>query len=343
MDNPSAAIGAEPAHSADRGRAAADLREGPEVPLCWAASTPRTGGHANLGDSLSAVVVAALADRPVRHVHFDADRTKLVAVGTIGDEICNGTAVVWGTGVSSSRDVFSTNAARTSYDVRAVRGPISARYYRKLGIEVPDVYGDPAWLLPTIIDEPAVERFALGVIPHLTEVSAPRSDAPTREGVLRYAVGSADSADVAVINTWHQSTWEGLLATVRLIRSCRRIVSRSFHGVVLAEAYGIPVLPFGEPAAAGNGVRQAALTEPGREDERMWEFYATGRRKSFPVYAQRKDQRTNWQAVMRAVDAHWQPHQYDPEPLVAAFPLLPAYDPLTQKALSLQHVQRLAF
>jgi hypothetical protein len=289
------------------------------------------------------VVVAALADRPVRHAHFDAHQTKLVAVGTIGDEIRNGTAVVWGTGVSTRRGLLSRNAVTTTYDVRAVRGPVSARRYRQLGIEVPDIYGDPAWLVPSIIIEPAVKRFELGVIPHITETSAPRPDAPVGEGLLCYSIDPANGGAVALINTWHQATWDGLLATVRLIRSCRRIVSRSFHGVVLAEAYGIPVLPFGHPAGVSNGVRWVSLADPPREDERVWEFYATGRRKSFPVYAQNRDQRTDWGAVVRAVDSHWRPHQYDAEPLVTAFPLSPAYNPLEQTAPSLENVERLAF
>src|SRR5690606_10050600 len=37
------------------------------IPLCWAASSARTQGYANLGDSLSAVIVAALSGRPVIH------------------------------------------------------------------------------------------------------------------------------------------------------------------------------------------------------------------------------------------------------------------------------------
>ncbi|MFC8681512.1 polysaccharide pyruvyl transferase family protein [Microbacterium ureisolvens] len=316
--------------------------QAPEVALCWAASTPWTQGHANLGDSLSAVVVAALSGRLIRHFPFEAERTKLVAVGTIGDEIRNGTAVVWGTGVPSRRE-FSTNSASTRYDVRAVRGPVSARNYRSWGIQVPDVYGDPAWFVPSIIAEPAIKRFELGVIPHISEVSAPRSDAPSRDGLFRYAVDGADGAAVAIINTWHHATWEGLLATVQLIRSCRRIVSRSFHGVVLAEAYGIPVLPLSEPVDSGDGVQMVSLTEPASVDERVWEFYATGRRKSFPVYAQSKTHRTDWQGVLRAVDRYWIPHQFDAEPLAAAFPLPLAYDPLTKEVASLEKLQKLTF
>lgn len=312
-----------------------------EVPLCWAASSPQTGGHANLGDSLSAVVVAALADRPVRHVHFDASRTKLVAVGTIGDEIRNGTAVVWGTGVSAGRGILAANAPRTKYDVRAVRGPITAQQYRAVGIGVPDIYGDPAWLLPTIVTEEVEKHFELGVIPHLGEMSAARPEAPVRSGLLSYALDRAEA--VTLISTWHKPTWQGLLSKLRLIRSCRRIVSRSFHGIVVAEAYGIPVLPLSHPVGDTDGLRWVTLDHAGKEDERVWEFYATGRRVSYPVWGQHLTRRTDWEAVMRAVDLGWSPHAYDVEPLVSAFPLPPVYDPTRDLVPSLGHVEQLAF
>ena len=113
------------------------------VPLCWAASSAETNGFANLGDSLSAVMVAALSGRRVRHTSFDDHATKLVAVGSIGHAIKRGTAVVWGAGVSIRGGVLAESVPLTRYDVRAMRGRISAQHYRDFGIPVPDVYRRP--------------------------------------------------------------------------------------------------------------------------------------------------------------------------------------------------------
>jgi polysaccharide pyruvyl transferase WcaK-like protein len=342
-DSTAAPVG--PKRSAARARpdAAARLAGLATVPLCWAASTAETRGYANLGDSLSAVIVAALAGRPVRHVSFDADQTKLIAVGSIGHAIKDGTAVVWGAGVSIRGGVLAANVPRTRYDVRAIRGRISAQHYRDFGIDVPDVYGDPVWFLPSIVDEPVEQRYELGVIPHIRDVADHHPDAPAKSDSLRYVVDAADAGDVAVINTWHEPTWEGLLAKIRLIRSCKRIVSQSFHGVVIAETYGIPVLNFRYQLRAKNGPLRVDLTKECRTDPRVFEFFDGGPRRSFYMYSQRRDERTNWQAVMRAVDELWQPFEVDAAPLAASFPLPLAYDPLRERIGSAALLQDLRF
>lgn len=329
--------------SINRKVSADELAEQPALALCWAASTRATSGYANLGDSLSAVTIAALAGRSIWHADFDADQTKLVAVGSIGHEIVNGTAVVWGTGAYVRGSSFTENALRTAYDVRAMRGLISAQHYRDAGIEVPEVYGDPVWFLPSIINEPVRKRYELGVIPHIGDVSGHHPDAPVRGDSLCYQVNPADASSVLVINTWHEPTWRGLLDKLRLIRSCKRIASQSFHGVVIAEAYGIPVLNFGCHSGAQNGVIQVALSEPCVTDPRVWEFFAGGRRPFFWAYSQQRNQCTDWGAVIRAVDNYWIPFEYDAGALLAAFPLPLAYDPSQEPAPSHRLVETLEF
>jgi polysaccharide pyruvyl transferase WcaK-like protein len=321
----------------------ADLDDGNSIGLCWAASSDKTNGIANLGDSLSAVMVAALSGRPVRHVSFEEEATKLVAVGSIGHAIRRGTAVVWGAGVSIRGGVLAQSVPMTRYDVRAIRGPISAQHYRDFGIAVPDVFGDPVWLLPSIVHEPVEKKFELGVIPHIQDVERHHPDAPARADSLRYVVDAADAKDVVVINTWHEPTWEGLLAKLRLIRSCKRIVSQSFHGVVIAEAYGIPVLNFRYLLGAKNGPLRVDLEKSCRTDPRVWEFYKGGVRPHFHMYSQRRDDRSDWASIIRTVDALWEPFEFDAAPLVNAFPLPLAYDPLRGHVSSLRHVEALRF
>lgn len=314
-----------------------------KIPLCWAASSEQTRGFANLGDSLSAVMVAALANRPVRHTAFDESATKLVAVGSIGHAIESGTAVIWGTGVSIRGGTLAHNVPRTRYDVRAVRGSISAQHYRDFGIRVPDVFGDPVWFLPSIVDEPVEKKYELGVIPHIRDISGNEPDAPPLADSLRCVVDAADSSSVVVINTWHAPTWEGLLAKLRLIRSCKRIASQSFHGVVIAEAYGIPVLNFRHLTGAKNGPLRVDLDAVCKTDPRIWEFYKGGERNHFHMYSQRREQRTPWDAVVRAIDELWEPFVYDARPLAEAFPLPLAYDPVSGHAVTLENLKELRF
>lgn len=313
------------------------------IPLCWAASNRDTGGYANLGDSLSAVMVAALSGRAVRHTSFDAERAKLVAVGSIGHAIRGGTALVWGAGVSIRGGTLAGNVRRTRYDVRAMRGPISAQHYRDFGIDVPDVYGDPVWLLPSIRHAPVEKRYELGVIPHIRDVAGHHPGAPARPDSLRYVVDDADAGSVVVLNTWHEPTWAGLLAKIDMIRSCKRILSQSFHGLVIAEAYGIPALNFRHLAGAKNGLVEIDLHEPCTTDPRVWEFYAGGTRPNFPMWSQPRSARTDWDAAIRAIDERWAPFELDAAPLVGAFPLPLAYDPLGGRLDDYDHLRALSF
>jgi pyruvyltransferase len=349
---------AKPQHSAARVAAAppapATAREPAPLPerlvdgtgavgLCWAASTAATDGYGNLGDSLSAVVVSALAGLPVRHVHFDEQRTKLVAVGSIGHAIRGGQAVFWGTGVSIRGGVLPRNVPKTRYDVRAIRGAISGDHLRNLGIDVPEVYGDPVWLLPSIFFEPVEKKYELGVIPHIQDIAGHGPLARPPADSVRYRLSEADAGAVTIINTWHQPTWEGLTSTLRRILECKRVVSQSFHGVVIAEAYGIPALNFRQVPAQPNGLMRIDLSQRCTTDPRIHEFYGGGTARHFHLYAQRRDEHTDWAAVIDAVDRVWTPFEYDAEPLVRAFPLPLAYDPLRERLPVRTHLEALRF
>ncbi|WP_374675007.1 polysaccharide pyruvyl transferase family protein [Ideonella sp.] len=313
------------------------------VALCWAASTRETHGYGNLGDSLSAVMVAALSGRRVHHVDFGRPESKLVAVGSIAHAIHGGEAVIWGSGVSIRGGVLARNVPRTHYDVRAIRGPISARHLRDFGVPVPEIYGDPVWLLPSIFQEPVEKRYELGVIPHIQDVEGFGPGARPPADSLRYRIDEADAGSVLLINTWHEPTWEGICATLRQILSCKRIVSQSFHGVVIAEAYGIPVLNYRQMPHVPNGPLAVSLVDECTTDPRVWEFYRGGRRDSFQMYAQRRDQATDWQDVVRAIDARWEPFEYDAAPLVESFPLPLAFDPLSGRMANPGRLNELRF
>lgn len=316
---------------------------GGSVGLCWAASTKDTDGYANLGDALSAVIVAALSGRRVHHVDFGRPEPKLVAVGSIAHAIHGGEAVIWGSGVSVRGGALVQNVPRTHYDVRAVRGPISARHLRAFCIPVPEVYGDPVWFLPSIFNEPVPKRYELGVIPHIQDVEGFGPAARPPADSLRYVIGPEDAGSVVLINTWHDPTWRGIQATLRAILSCKRIVSQSFHGVVIAEAFGIPVLHYRQMSGAGNRPITISLREDCNTDPRIWEFYKGGTRAHYEMYAQRRDQHTDWQAVMRAVDERWEPFAYDAAALAESFPLPLAYDPLTARVPSTRNLESLRF
>lgn len=129
-------------------------------------------------------------------------------------------AIVWGCGVISAKDVPHEPPLK----VCAVRGPVTRQRLLDLGIEVPEVYGDPALLLPRLYPIPPRPRYEVGVVPHFVHYDA-------------IAARFADRPDVKVVNLL-RSTEE----VVDSITSCRRLISSSLHGLIVAHAYGVPCL-----------------------------------------------------------------------------------------------------
>ena len=105
--------------------------------------------------------------------------------------------------------------------VCAVRGPLTRKTLRQQGIDCPEVYGDPAILLDEIV--PATRSgealYKLGICPHYVDKETIEVDDPS----------------VTILDI--QTPLEEYLP--RMLE-CERIVSSSLHGIIIAEAYGVP-------------------------------------------------------------------------------------------------------
>lgn len=170
-------------------------------------------------------------------------------------------AIVWGSGILWKTDVFA-RPLRTL----AVRGPLSRAAFLRQGYPCPEVFGDPAILLPMFHQPPQpAERFELGVVPHFREFERIRS---------LYA----GMDNVRVIDVRHPVD-----QVIDAIASCRRIASSSLHGIIVSHAYGIPAGWFTWGYVSGDGVKyddyfhsagivpyaplEAAGTSPGSLDQ----------------------------------------------------------------------------
>lgn len=166
----------------------------------------------NFGDTLTLPLLRHFTGRGVER----ADKTelgKVVGVGSVMHCIRPGD-VVWGTGVQEDRRY---SAAKTEF--LAVRGPISRAAIDNAS--VPDVYGDPGLLLPLMYDPVVEVRHSLGIVPHYLDAALSRAKHP-------------DALHISVKRDWRH--------VVRQVKSCRRIIATSLHGIIAAEAYGIPVV-----------------------------------------------------------------------------------------------------
>ena len=101
----------------------------------------------NYGDLLSKYLVEKISGRKVKWVNprklpwYRLKKRHYLAIGSILHHASK-QSIIWGSGIIDRKHNVP-NA-----DFRAVRGPQTRKYLKDLGITCPEVYGDPALLLP---------------------------------------------------------------------------------------------------------------------------------------------------------------------------------------------------
>jgi len=169
----------------------------------------------NFGDLLGPILVQRIVEefglsQPDQH-------RRLVAIGSIM-RLTQPGDVVWGSGVNGrSMDV----GASPDIDVRAVRGPHTRAMLVESGADVPEVYGDPALLWPRYWPRDSYRNGADHLHREVTVVPN-HNDIP-----------SVRSAEIV-------SPLDDPHSVIRRIANSDFVCGSSLHGIVLAEAFGIP-------------------------------------------------------------------------------------------------------
>lgn len=202
----------------------------------------------NFGDALNPWLLERITGRRVES--FDIlsppETPYLVAIGSILHFATNH-AQVWGSGLMTANDPLKGPPSA----IHAVRGPLTQEALRKRGIPAPTVLGDPALLVPRFYDPWVFHKTDWGMVPHFTDRNHPWIQ-HCRE--LRARV-----IDVfAPVQT-----------VLRQIKACRRILSSSLHGLIVAEAYGIPTrwITLGDKVVGGGFKFRDHYAALGRPDE----------------------------------------------------------------------------
>jgi len=297
------------------------VRDRADIPLAWAGGT-LAQNYLNLGDALSAVMVALVGGKPVTRVPFVSETPRMVAVGTIGQNIRGGEAWFWGTGCSN-RQTLDGRIQRYSPDpngvrhVAATRGPISAALLGGGRIDT-DVFCDPVWLLPRFYRPDLPKTHELGVIIHLSELADRSMECRPRPELTALDLPAEMAGDVKLINTVCEISTADMRRKLDEILSCKRIVSTSLHGLVFAESYGIPCLYF--PSGGEAGATEETIDFHGGIDLRVADLYLGAGRERLGFYRQPRRRPTDWAAVIAAVDRLWTPATVDADALLDAFP-----------------------
>lgn len=178
---------------------------------------PISGGL-NFGDHLSKIVVTMiLADNGHTLEEETPSNRRMLAVGSV-IHFANTGDVLWGSGVNGKVDISEHTYA--GLDVRAVRGPLTRDFLMHRGIKVPEVYGDPALLLPKLFPNRFSRR---SLKPYVT--------VPNLHD-LKIAQAQGWKHMISPMSSWNKCITE--------ILSADFVIASSLHGLIIAEAYGIP-------------------------------------------------------------------------------------------------------
>ena len=168
----------------------------------------------NFGDLLTPLLLKKFTGLSSEWV--EPENAELIMVGSILEHFSQSwSGVIAGAGKLHEKTVLSFPNAT----ILALRGPLTAKGIKGLNKNV--VLADPALLadeLVTITDK----KYDLGIVPHWTDT--------TLEYDPRFTKYKPKIIRVS----------DDPLKVIREIGQCKKIVSSSLHGIILADAFGIP-------------------------------------------------------------------------------------------------------
>ncbi|WP_164659084.1 polysaccharide pyruvyl transferase family protein [Tropicibacter sp. Alg240-R139] len=187
------------------------------IKLFWWKAVP------NFGDVLSSLVVAKVSARAVTHA--GPKGCDLVAVGSLLQIMRRNFSqaversakpVVWGAGLLHSvpKD-FLPNV-----EIALVRGPVTAAL---LGLNTRK-FGDPGLLVSDLFDRVPAAQDRIALVPHHSQVDDPAIKALAASEPALDLIDPKDDA----------------LEVCRRIASSRHVIASSLHGLIVADAFGVP-------------------------------------------------------------------------------------------------------
>lgn len=157
----------------------------------------------NFGDALTPYILSKLGvefeytEKGVNEPHYIMCGSILPAA--------NEHSIIWGAGIAQDAEDIEWKQSK----ILAVRGKHTREMLLSKGIECPEIYGDPAQILPFIYRTKVEKKYRVGFVPHMVD---------SREGI---------------------SITQPVESFVDEILQYEKIVSSSLHALIAAEAYGL--------------------------------------------------------------------------------------------------------
>jgi len=177
----------------------------------------------NAGDYFTPFLIAEILkifpqhlDRLVSHL----GARKVLSIGSVL-HFAKDDDIVWGSGVNGKISMQELRFRRLA--VHAVRGPKTRRVLLDMGIECPEVYGDPAILAPAFFPETLLRKLF-----------------PRKSGVCLVPHLNENSDIYKGCNLEIVSPKQDPIQFIAELTAYDGVVSSALHGYIFAEAYGIP-------------------------------------------------------------------------------------------------------
>lgn len=180
----------------------------------------------NFGDTLSPMIVELVSGRKVEFA--DVYKCDMLAIGSLLDKVIRrrwkrlarmnfGKIAVWGTG-SFGSDVISRHF---NLSLLAVRGPLTRK---KMALAQGLPMGDPGLFIDRLATVKG-KKYRWGIIPHVADAHLPI--------IKKLQDRSPDTTVIDLSNP-------NIIGVINQIAECDFIISSSLHGVIAADALGVP-------------------------------------------------------------------------------------------------------
>ena len=193
--------------------------------IYWWIGTDEWGNPpvSNWGDLLAPVVLSHFAN--ITTTWSEPAQAEIVGIGSVLDVLPQ--SGWWGIVAGSGKLLESTATDLTQANVVGLRGPLTLENLKvRREHRHHLVLGDPALLASDMVNA-TPDKYPLGCLPHISDTELyPRELARAREQHYPEPTLIDPTGDP--------------LQVVAMIGSCRKLISSSLHGLVVADAWGVP-------------------------------------------------------------------------------------------------------
>lgn len=182
----------------------------------------------NWGDWLNPWLFSKISGTPIEDINrislYDEEETpRYYMVGSILDFPCSSNYEVWGAGFGH----YNGSVPKyTPTKIHSVRGPLTRKkLIQDSNQSVPEIYGDPALLLPRYYTPKVKKEYKYGIIQHFSH-----------KNINGWVSKYRNNPNVNVIDIQNRS----ITGFIDEVNKCETILSSALHGIICGDAYGIP-------------------------------------------------------------------------------------------------------